>query len=95
MGQPLFLDLATPLLIALAAIRMVVYAMRRLFADSAWLATSERAIGFSIWGLVILYFIGVLPEITRELDDVTLPAWQVVDLAAHDRQRHRPRSSSR
>jgi small-conductance mechanosensitive channel len=72
-GTPLFIDLAIPLLIALAAIRMVVYAMRRLFADSAWLATSERAIGFSIWGLVILYFVGVLPEITHELDDITLP----------------------
>ena len=72
-GIPLFIDVAIPLLLALAAIRMAVYAMRRLFADSAWLATSERAIGFSIWGLVILYFVGLLPEFTRELDAITLP----------------------
>jgi small-conductance mechanosensitive channel len=47
--------------------------MRRLFAESAWLKTSERAISFSIWGLAILYFVGVLPLIVRELDEMTLP----------------------
>jgi small-conductance mechanosensitive channel len=72
-GDPLFIDLAIPLLIALAAIRMIVYAMRRLFANQAWLGTSERAIGFSIWGLAILYFVGVLPEIVQALDELTLP----------------------
>lgn len=72
-GAPVFIDLAIPLLIALAAIRMLVYAMRRLFSNQAWLEASERAIGFSIWGLVILYFIGVLPEVARELDEVALP----------------------
>jgi small-conductance mechanosensitive channel len=72
-GVPLFIDLAIPLLVALAAIRMIVYAMRRLFANQAWLKASERAIGFSIWGLVILYFVGVLPEIAQALDDLTLP----------------------
>ena len=72
-GAPLFIDLAIPLLIALAAIRMIVYAMRRLFSNQAWLDASERAIGFSIWGLVILYFIGVLPEIAEALDDLALP----------------------
>ena len=44
-----------------------------LFADSAWLKTSERAIAFSIWGLVILYFVGVLPEVAHELDGIVLP----------------------
>jgi small-conductance mechanosensitive channel len=72
-GVPLFIDLAIPLVIALALIRMLVYAMRRLFADQAWLGASERAIGLSIWGLVILYFFGVLPDVARELDDIALP----------------------
>ncbi|MEP7328468.1 MAG: mechanosensitive ion channel domain-containing protein, partial [Betaproteobacteria bacterium] len=72
-GQPFFIDLAMPLLIALAGIRIILFAMRRLFAEQAWLKTSERAIGFSIWGLVILYFVGVLPEIVNELDDIVLP----------------------
>jgi small-conductance mechanosensitive channel len=72
-GTPLFIDLAIPLMVALAAIRMLVYGMRRLFADQAWLKTSERAIAFTIWGLAILWFIGVLPEVARELDEVALP----------------------
>lgn len=72
-GNPFFIDIAIPLLIALAAIRMLMYAMRRLFADSGWLKTSERAIAFSIWGLAVLYFVGVLPEIGRELDAIVLP----------------------
>ena len=71
--QPFFIDIAIPLLIALAVIRMLVYVMRSLFAESAWLKTSERAIAFSIWGLAILYFVGVLPEIARELDAIVLP----------------------
>jgi small-conductance mechanosensitive channel len=72
-GAPFFIDIAMPLLIALAAIRLLVYGMRRLFANQSWLKTSERAIGFTVWGLAVLWFIGALPEITRELDQITLP----------------------
>lgn len=72
-GKPLFIDIAIPLLVALAAIRMLVYGMRRLFAQQAWLKTSERAIAFTIWALVVLYFIGVLPEVAHALDEVVLP----------------------
>ena len=72
-GVPFFIEIAIPLLIALAVIRMLVYVMRKLFADSAWLKTSERAIAFSIWALAVLYFVGVLPEIGRELDVIVLP----------------------
>ena len=72
-GVPFFIDLAMPLLIALAVIRMLLYGMRRLFAAQAWLKTSERAIAFSIWGLVILYFVGVLPELANELNNIVLP----------------------
>lgn len=72
-GTPFFIDIAIPLLVALAIIRMLVYLMRRFFARSTWLKTSERAISFSIWLLVILYFVGVLPQISRELDEVSIP----------------------
>ena len=72
-GEPFFIDVAIPLLIALALIRMLVYVMRNLFANATWLKTSERAVAFSIWVLVILYFVGVLPEVSRELDAVVLP----------------------
>ena len=43
---------SAPLLIALAAIRMIVYGLRRLFRSQGWVPTSERAIAFAIWGLV-------------------------------------------
>jgi small-conductance mechanosensitive channel len=72
-SEPFFIDIAIPLLVALAVIRMLVYVMRKLFANAAWLKTSERAMAFSIWVLVVLYFVGVLPEIARELDAVVLP----------------------
>ena len=72
-GKPLFIDIAIPLLIALAVIRMMLYAMRRLFARAAWLKTSERTVAFTIWALVVLYFVGVLPEIAKELDELMLP----------------------
>ena len=72
-GVPVFVDIAIPMLVALAVIRVLLYGMRQLFARQAWLKTSERAIAFTIWGLVVLYFIGVLPEIARELDELVLP----------------------
>lgn len=71
--KPFFIDIAIPLLVALALIRMLVFMMRRFFANSDWLKTSERAISFSIWLLAILYFVGVLPEVARELDELRLP----------------------
>lgn len=72
-GPPFFIDIALPLLVALAAIRMFVYGLRRLFSSHAFLKSSERAIAFTIWGAVILYFTGVLPEIVAELDRIVLP----------------------
>jgi small-conductance mechanosensitive channel len=72
-GAPFFLDIATPILIALAVIRMIAYGLRRLFPSQAWLPASELAIGTMIWGLAILYFLGVLPEIASMLDDLVIP----------------------
>jgi small-conductance mechanosensitive channel len=72
-GPPLFLAIATPVLLALAVIRMVAYGLRRLFPSQAWLPAWEVAIGTTIWGLALLYFVGVLPEIAIALDDLVLP----------------------
>ncbi len=68
-----FLSLALPLVVALAVIRMLVYALRGVFSQASWLGTSERAISFTVWGLVVLYFIGVLPEIADELEAISVP----------------------
>lgn len=72
-GPTFFFDVAIPLAIALAAIRMFVYVLRRLFSKAEWLRSSERVIAFAIWAFVILYFVGALPEIAGELDSIRLP----------------------
>lgn len=72
-GQPFFLSIATPILLALAVVRVIIYGLRRLFPSQAWLPASEVAIGTTIWGLALLYFLGVLPEITSALNEIVLP----------------------
>lgn len=69
----LFFDFAIPLAIALAGIRVAVYTVRRLFPDAAWLASSERAIGFAIWGALVLYFGGIGSELMHWLDSIRIP----------------------
>jgi small-conductance mechanosensitive channel len=70
---PFFLSLAIPLVVALALIRLFVYALRGIFGAPPWLKTSERAISFAIWGIVILHFLGVLPQIGDELEAIEIP----------------------
>jgi small-conductance mechanosensitive channel len=72
-GVPFFLAIAMPILIALAVIRVLAYGLRRLFPTQAWLPAWELVIGTAIWGLAILYFLGVLPEIASALDEVVVP----------------------
>lgn len=72
-GAPFFLAIAAPLLVALAAIRMIIYGLRRLFRSEGWLPASERAIAFTIWGLVVFYFLGLLPELAAMLEDIEIP----------------------
>src|SRR5438105_504904 len=72
-GPPFFLAIAAPLLIALATIRMLVYGLRRLFKSQSWLPTSERAIALAIFTLVVLYFLGLFPEIAGALDEIQIP----------------------
>jgi len=70
---PFFLPIAIPLVVALALIRLLVYAMRELFGTPSWLPSSERVISFAIWGIVLLHFTGVLPELWAELDAMAIP----------------------
>ena len=72
-GPPSFLAIATPILVALAVIRMAAYALRRLFPSQTWLPAWELAIGTTIWGFAALYFLGVLPEIASSLDELVIP----------------------
>ena len=70
---PFFLAIAIPLTIALALIRLLVYGMHEVFGTPAWLPVSERVIAFTIWLVVLLHFIGALPQLWAELDAMTLP----------------------
>ena len=70
---PVFFPIAIPLVIALALIRLCVYAIRNVFGIRSTAPTSERAISFTIWGALLLYYVGVLPEIAASLEEIKLP----------------------
>ena len=70
---PQFFLIAVPLVIALALIRLCLYALHNLFGPSRWLPISERAISFTIFAALLLYYFGILPEIGNALADAKLP----------------------
>ena len=67
---PVFLPIAIPLVIALAAIRLCIYALRNLFGEN--LLLPERTAAFLIWGALILYYLGILDEIGNVLEGAEL-----------------------
>ena len=70
---PLLFSIAVPLVVALALLRLCLYALRSLFGPSRFVPISERAISFAVFGALILYYFGVLPEIGNTLAEVKLP----------------------
>ncbi len=60
-----FLPIAMPLVVALALIRLIVYALRNLFGQNRALQLPERTVGFPIWGALLLYYVGVLDEVAQ------------------------------
>jgi len=60
------------LLLAMAAIRLSVYALRFVFSPSAWLKTAENGIVTMVSIFLVLHFAGVLPEIVQALDDLSI-----------------------
>jgi len=72
-GAPFLLSIAIPLMAALAIIRALVYGLRRLFPAHEWLVPWERAIGGAVWMVLLLRYVGVLPEIVQTLDDIQVP----------------------
>ncbi|TMG85229.1 MAG: mechanosensitive ion channel [Betaproteobacteria bacterium] len=74
---PVFFPIAIPLVIALALIRLFVYALRNLFGARTAVLASERAISFTIWGALLLYYIGILPEIGSALEETRLPIGRI------------------
>lgn len=64
------LDLAVPLLVAMAAIRLIVYMLRQVFASGSLLAGTERTIAWAVWIAVALYITGLGAEFGEFLDEI-------------------------
>ncbi len=64
------LKLAVPLLVAMAAIRLTVHALKRGFPRAGWLASFERFFAFGAWVVVALQISGVLPTVIDGLEQI-------------------------
>lgn len=62
--------LAVPLLLAMAAIRLTVHAIKRAFPQAAWLAAFEKFFAFTAWIIVALHISGVLPTVIDGLEQI-------------------------
>lgn len=68
-GVPvLLLDILVPILVALAVVRVSAYVLRKAFSTNPFLKSSENALVFVVWVLVILHLLGWLPSILGFLD---------------------------
>ncbi|MGH6624331.1 MAG: mechanosensitive ion channel family protein [Burkholderiaceae bacterium] len=67
------LRLALTLLVAMAAVRLFVYVLRRAFKQSAWIGSFERTIALAIWVLVALELTGLLADLEQVLDAIRFP----------------------
>ena len=65
------LNIAVPLLLSLALIRLTVYLLRHIFLPSDWVKASERFIAMLIWAGLALHITGFLPEILSTLDELS------------------------
>jgi small-conductance mechanosensitive channel len=64
------LQLATKLFLAMAVVRLLVYAIRYIFNPSGWLKTLEQVIVWSIWSLLALHLTGLMQTIAELLESV-------------------------
>lgn len=62
--------LASKLLLAMAAIRLIVYAVRYITEPGGMLKTLENSIAGTIWILLALHLSGILPEIFSALEEI-------------------------
>jgi len=65
------LSIAVPLLLSLALIRFVVFAVRQAIGVSSWLASFERLFATLVWAVVALHIVGWLPDAVAGLKAVS------------------------
>lgn len=66
------LSVVIPLALSLAAIRILVYLLRRSFSPGPLLKTWEGVISTTIWTLVALHLLGWLPGLLNALDAIAI-----------------------
>jgi small-conductance mechanosensitive channel len=64
------LQLANKLLLAMIAIRLIVYAIRSVFPLSTWIRPLENVMVWSIWFILALHLSGYLHDIIQALESV-------------------------
>lgn len=67
------LDVAVPLLLSMAVIRVTVYILRHAFQSASWLLASERWIAAVVWGAFALHLTGLSPIFIDMLRQVEIP----------------------
>lgn len=70
-GETHLLDVGVPLLVALAGVRLLVYALRYVFKPSEAQKSWERSVAWLIWGVFAAHITGLIPHIQRWLEAVS------------------------
>ena len=65
------LKLTASLLLAMAVIRLAVYALRYIFSPGGWLHTMETTIAATVWLIWALHLSGLLPQLIQLLEDIS------------------------
>jgi small-conductance mechanosensitive channel len=73
-NAPIFVvfRLAVPILIALAAIRLIARVLTAAYPESVMMKLVERIFSWLVWLGVVLWLVGTLPTIMEELDSIQL-----------------------
>jgi small-conductance mechanosensitive channel len=67
------LNVAVPLLLSMAIVRVTVYVLRHAFSTDGWLLASERWIAAIVWGGFALYLTGLAPIVIGMLQEIVIP----------------------
>jgi small-conductance mechanosensitive channel len=65
---PVLMHLVIAMLVAMGVVRIIVYALRQVFAPAGWLSTFEFLIALAIWSAWVMHALDVLPEVIAWLD---------------------------
>lgn len=65
------LGIAITLLVAMAVIRLLVYALRYIFAPGTWVRAMENAIATAVWLVLAMYLSGLLPSLLNTLNNIS------------------------